>query len=140
MKRSLLFILASTLALSAPAQTNTDNAPVTIVGQKPAITPFRMAADEFRPFKGYYTLSNGLELGLTSWGRKMYAQVGDQPTHEIVAIDKDRFAARDGTMDMHIVLGEDGRDASGELNYVDERHDAPPTLAQAGKWVRVAFR
>ena len=59
------------MALWAFAQTNAGNDPVTIVGQKPALTPYRMAADEFKPFKGYYTLSNGLELGLTSWGRRM---------------------------------------------------------------------
>ena len=60
--------------------------------------------------------------------------------HEIVAVGEDRFAARDGKMDMHIVLSDNGRDASGELNYVDERDGALPTLAGAGKWVRVAFR
>jgi hypothetical protein len=140
MKPSLLFLLASTLALSASAQTNAGNDPVTIVGQKAALAPYRMAADDFKPYKGYYTLSNGLELGLTSWGRRMYAQVGDQPVHEIVAVGEDRFAARDGKMDMHIVLSDNGRDASGELNYVDERGGALPTVAGADKWVRVAFR
>lgn len=142
MKRSLLFILAGTLALSATAQSTLDtgNDPVTIVGQKAALAPYRMAPDEFKQFKGYYTLSNGLELGLTSWGRRMYAQVGDQPAHEIVATSKDRFVARDGKLDMHIVLADEGRDASGELRYVDERAGASPTLAGADKWVRVAFR
>ena len=143
MKRSLFFILASALALSTPAQTPTENDPVTIVGSKTVVAPYRMFVDDFREYKGRYSLSNGLELGLTNVGRKMYAQVGDQPRHEILATGQDRFVARDGKLDLHLVLTDNGRDASGELSYIDERagaNGALATLPRTEQWVRVAFR
>ena len=138
MKRPLIFIVAGAFALAAHAQTERDNAPVTIVGQKLALKPYRMTPDDFKEFKGWYTLSNGSELGLTGFGRRMYAQVGDQPVHEIIAVGPDRFVARDGMMDMHIVL-HDERDATGELSYIDERYGSAP-VAGAQKWVRLAMR
>ncbi len=138
MKRPLLLIVAGAFALAAHAQTGSENAPVTIVGQKTALKPIRMSPDDFKEFKGWYTLSNGSELGLTGVGRRMYAQIDEQPVHEIVAVGTDRFVARDGKMDMHIVL-HDERDASGELSYVDERYGTAPVTG-AEKWVRLAVR
>lgn len=113
------WILAGTLgvcALLANAQSLPDSQTVVVPGGRlqtielPAHRHF-MNADEFSPFRGGYTLSNGQVLHLrnaSSVGAIMYARLDDQEEHRIVAAAGDTFVALDRKMAMRIDLRDDG--------------------------------
>ena len=136
MKQLLLFVAMGLLAVSAQAQ-EVDQ--VRVAGQKVA-TPlphYKMWKDDFKPFKGEYTLSNGLILAVSSSGQKKFAQVGNLGRHEIVPVGPDRFEALDAKLSLHIDLRENG-EVGGELSYYD---DVPATAgAAAPGWITVAMR
>lgn len=136
MKQLLLVVALGVLALPVQAQ---DVDQVRVAGQK-LTTPlphYKMWKDDFKPFKGEYTLSNGLILTVSSSGQKKFAQVGNLAKHEIVPVGPDRFEALDAKLSLHIDLRDNGS-VGGELSYYD---DVPATADTAAPgWITVAMR
>lgn len=117
MKRLLISTLLGVLSLAATAQTEPDSA-VRIHGyqiQLPA-HPYSMFAGDFDAYKGAYDLSNGDTMVLRSYGRHMYALIGDRPLTEMVAASPREFVAVDRQFKM--TLAPAGDDVTGELFLV----------------------
>ncbi|MBI3283523.1 MAG: hypothetical protein HYZ65_01545 [Burkholderiales bacterium] len=119
MKKLILFSLLSALSLMTTAQTASDVETVTIARPHYTITmpekTYRMPMYQFEgEFKGAYDLSNGMTLSLFNIGYTMYAKIGGQERHEIVATAADTFVARDRKLQMRIENHPNG-DVSGEV-------------------------
>jgi hypothetical protein len=96
---------------------------------------FRIEPSEFNNFKRTYELSDGNEVTLSgsTIGNKMYATTQDGVRHEIVAISKNSFVAKDGTLKITIDLDQNGF-ASGEALVANPaRASNTATLAMASK-------
>lgn len=117
MEPILALLVLSITSASALAQ-----APSTVVVPAQKTTPqtaYYMWPEEFLEYKGDYELSNGERLYLNKLGNKMFAQVGKQSRHEIIAIKRGGFVAVDNKMKMQIDISADGY-VTGELSYVRE--------------------
>ena len=148
MKKFLVFLLAlGALPLAAqtptptPTEKELDTVTITESAEKITIPSrlYKMWPEEFYKFKGGYDLSNGQVLALFDRGRRMYAQIGDQPRHEIVATAQNAFVALDRQLKMRIDLHDNG-DASGELYMVVPAQKQPGISMRSGRLEQLALR
>ena len=79
--------------------------------------PYRMWRDEFKQFAGGYDLSNGDTLELRRDGAAMYARIGKQEEHRIIASSRNAFVALDRKLKVRIDHHDDGS-VGGELVMV----------------------
>lgn len=79
--------------------------------------PYRMWRDEFKQFAGGYDLSNGDTLELRRDGAAMYARIGKQEEHRIIASGRNAFVALDRKLKVRIDHHDDGS-VGGELVMV----------------------
>lgn len=79
--------------------------------------PRYMMADDFKQFAGEYDLSNGDTLSLRRSGGLMYARIGKQDEHRIVATGRNAFVALDRQLKVRIDHNDDGT-VGGELVMV----------------------
>lgn len=79
--------------------------------------PRLMLREEFRQFAGAYDLSNGDTLQLRRAGGVMYARIGSQEEHRIVATGHNSFVALDRQLKVRIDHHDDGS-VGGELLMV----------------------
>lgn len=116
--------LAFALAGAAQAQSQGQSAPIP-ESQRVAVPahnlsidlparPYRMWRDEFKQFAGAYDLSNGDTLELRRDGAAMYARIGKQDEHRIIASSRNAFVALDRKLKVRIDLHDDGS-VGGEL-------------------------
>ncbi|MFZ6644461.1 hypothetical protein ACO0LO_01990 [Undibacterium sp. TJN25] len=130
MKRLLLIAIFGALPMTLAAQTATDANTVMISNGNVQNSAYKMLPREFAEFKGLYGLSNGKTLFLFSrQGTRMYANVKDQPAHEIIATGPNTFVALDRQLKMTINRHANG-DVSGELLM---RASSQPVAR--GEWV-----
>lgn len=143
MKKLILISILSALSLAATAQSASDTDTVTISGAEQKITLpsnySKMWPEDFYAYKGSYDLSNGKSLFVFSRGSKMYAQVEDQPGHEIVAATSNTFVALDKQLKMTIDLHDNG-DVSGELLMVVKPGGLASGVMTGAQYMAVAFR
>ncbi|QYG07845.1 hypothetical protein [Janthinobacterium sp. PAMC25594] len=79
--------------------------------------PRHMLREDFQQFVGAYDLSNGDTLQLRRAGGIMYARIGNQPEHRIVATGRNAFVALDRQLKVRIDHHDDGS-VGGELVMV----------------------
>ena len=79
--------------------------------------PRHMLREDFQQFAGAYDLSNGDTLQLRRAGSIMYARIGNQPEHRIVATGRNAFVALDRQLKVRIDHHADGS-VGGELVMV----------------------
>jgi len=79
--------------------------------------PYRMWRSEFKQFAGGYDLSNGDTLELRRDGTAMYARIGKQEEHRIIASGRNAFVALDRKLKVRIDHHDDGS-VGGELVMV----------------------
>lgn len=79
--------------------------------------PYRMWREEFKQFAGGYDLSNGDTLELRREGAAMYARIGKQEEHRIIASGRNAFVALDRKLKVRIDHHDDGS-VGGELVMV----------------------
>lgn len=116
MKRLLLFVVLSSVALSAAGQAPPGSS-VEVRGslfQVPA-TPYKIW--DLENYTGAYHLSNGERMWIRQAGRRMYVEIGNRPRKEIVATGPRDFVALDRHLRMSFAETEDG-DMSGELSML----------------------
>ena len=123
MKTLLLSAILALAASSTVAQSQTagDMPRVDVPGRSltievPARTRYMMAED-FKQFAGEYDLSNGDTLALRRSGGLMYARIGKQDEHRIVATGRNSFVALDRQLKVRIDHHDDGS-VGGELVMV----------------------
>jgi len=75
---------------------------------------YMMDSSEFREFRGTYTLSDGRQLRMRSFGRLMYAEVGEEGEHRLIAANHNTFVALDRKLKVRIDLADNG-DVGGEV-------------------------
>ncbi|WP_211464505.1 hypothetical protein [Collimonas silvisoli] len=141
MKNLVFILIASMFSLAATAQPAADDSAVTITAPLRIDLPsqyHRMQPQEYYDYLRSYDLSNGMTLNLFSRGRKIYAEVGDQGRHEIVATAQNVFVAMDQQLKMTINLH--GDDASGELIMVLPARQVAQGGVAGKQFMAVAFR
>ncbi|MGK5080837.1 hypothetical protein [Janthinobacterium sp. HLX7-2] len=106
---------------AATAQTLPPEQTVTVPGRSLRIEvpehPRYMMREDFKKFVGAYDLSNGDTLQLRLAGAVMYARIGNQEEHRIVATDHNAFVALDRQLRVRIDHNDDGS-VGGELVMV----------------------
>ena len=116
---TLLCLAAASTA--ATAQTMLPEQTVTVPGNPLRIDvpahPHYMMRQDFKKFVGPYDLSNGDTMELRLHGAVMYARIGKQQEHRIVATDNNAFVALDHQLKVRIEHNDDGS-VSGELVMV----------------------
>lgn len=116
---TLLCLAAASTA--ATAQTLPPEHTVTVPGKPLRIDvpdhPRYMMRQDFKKFVGAYDLSNGDTLELRLAGAVMYARIGKQEEHRIVATDRNAFVALDRQLKVRIDHNDDGS-IDGELVMV----------------------
>ena len=112
--------LAAT-GMAAHAQTLPPDSTVEVPGHALRIEvpaqPRHMLREDFQQFAGAYDLSNGDTLQLRRAGSIMYARIGKQPEHRIVATGRNAFVALDRQLKVRIDRHDDGS-VGGELVMV----------------------
>lgn len=98
MKRVLLFVLLSSVALAAAAQDQTSS--VTVRGSQIQLPEraYPMFGSELGQYKGAYYLSNGEKMIVRQDGRRLTAEVGNRPAKQMVAISPNEFVALDSQL------------------------------------------
>lgn len=113
----LLGAVLCAASIGAQAQTQTEDR-VTIPPPRLTIDlpqrTYMMDSSEFREFRGTYTLSDGRQLRMRSFGRLMYAEVGGEGEHRLVAANHNTFVALDRKLKVRIDLADNG-DVGGEV-------------------------
>ncbi len=96
MKRILLFVLLSTVALASAAQ-EAPSASVEVRGSQFQLPsrPYPLFGNELGAFTGTYEMSNGELMHVRRDGRRLFATVGARAPQELVALSNDKFVARD---------------------------------------------
>ncbi len=96
MKRVLLFVLLSGVALAAAAQ-DAPSSSVEVRGSQFQLpeTAYPLFGNEIGAYTGTYQLSNGESMHIRRDGRRLFATVGSRAPTELVALSNDRFVARD---------------------------------------------
>lgn len=111
----------SATCLAASAQTLPQDKTVDVAAHSLSIDvpeqPSYMPREEFQKFAGAYDLSNGDTLQLRRAGSIMYARIGNQPEHRIVATGRNAFVALDRQLKVRIDHHDDGS-VGGELVMV----------------------
>lgn len=98
-----------------------------------------MPPQDFRVYKGDYSLSNGKTMTLRRFNTRMYAQVGSQREHEIVLTGQGTFVALDRTMEMQLNVDQYG-DISGTMSYIDEDLQKTAGVSPEAALITVAMR
>jgi hypothetical protein len=127
MKRVLLFVLLSGVALTSAAQTP-EGASVEVRGsqfQLPAQT-YAMFPRDLENYTGAYHLSNGERMYIRRAGKRMFAEIGTRPAKELVATSANEFIALDRQVRMSFQENAGG-DMVGDLLMV-----VPRTYSQLG--------
>ena len=118
--RTLLGLAALT-GMLATAQTLPQDNTVEVPGHALRIDvpaqPRHMLREDFQQFAGTYDLSNGDTLQLRRAGTIMYARIGEQDEHRIVATGRNAFVALDRQLKVRIDRHDDGS-VGGELVMV----------------------
>lgn len=141
MKKTAVLIGLCFAIASHTAWAQTDAGQVIIPALKNAeIKPIRYELLDFDLYRGQYDLSNGksLELWRTRLGR-MYARIGNQASHEIVATSEGTFVALDRSMHMQLELDRHG-DLSGTMSYIDQDRQKTAGLTGESAVIQVALR
>jgi len=113
MKRLLLFVVLSGIALSAVGQTPSSSVEVRgNLFQLPS-TPYKIW--DLETYTGAFQLSNGERMWIRKAGRRMYAEIGNRPRKEIVATGASDFVALDRQLQISFENTDDG-DIGGELS------------------------
>lgn len=113
MKRLLLFVVLSGVALSAAGQTPSSSVEVRgSLFQLPA-TPYKIW--DLETYTGAYHLSNGERMFVRKAGQRMYAEIGNRPRKEIVATGAKDFVALDRQLQISFEDGDNG-DIGGQLS------------------------
>ena len=114
-------ILALATCTAATAQMLPDSQRVVVPGNSLSIDlparPHYMMREDFKQFSGSYDLSNGDTLELRRAGAAMYARIGKQQEHQIVASGRNSFVALDRQLKVRIDHKDDGT-VGGELVMV----------------------
>ena len=97
-----------------------------------------MAREDFQQFAGAYDLSNGDTLQLRRAGGIMYARIGNQPEHRIVATSRNAFVALDRQLKVRIDHHDDGS-VGGELVMVVPARQLADGSAQGEHLATLAF-
>jgi hypothetical protein len=129
MKRLLLTALLASVSLGAGAQTS----PTTSVEVRgyPVEAPtqtYRLFRSELDAYKGAYDLSNGQGMVIRQAGQRIYADVGNLPTKELVAIARGVFVSNDRSLKMNLV--KDG--VTAEITGTVMMRVADTSIAQTG--------
>jgi hypothetical protein len=124
----LLAAAAASLSLTAAAAPQGENpGRVDVVGAQPK----PMSAFAFRSAQGEYLLDDGRILAVTGQragnGRTLYADFGDGP-RELVALGRNRYAARDWDLQLRFVTAEGQRHA--DTVHVSTSAGRPVALAK----------
>lgn len=129
MKRVLLFVLLSGVALAAAGQTPPSQSVEVRASQfqLPA-QAYPVVQRDLEDYTGAYHLSNGERMFIRKAGRRMYAEIGYRPRKELVAIGANEFMALDRQVRMSFVQDDEG-EMTGELSMVMR---VPRTLGDAG--------
>ncbi|MBG6221070.1 MULTISPECIES: hypothetical protein [unclassified Janthinobacterium] len=109
---TLLGLVTAAATMPATAQTIPQGNTVEVPGHALRIDlpaqPRYMMHEEFRQFAGAYDLSNGDTLQLRRAGTIMYARIGNQDEHRIVATGRNSFVALDRQLKVRIDHHDDG--------------------------------
>ncbi|HJV01471.1 MAG TPA: hypothetical protein VJ752_13065 [Burkholderiaceae bacterium] len=109
MKQIPIAALLGALALSASAQTPDT---VRIPAVSPRITlpehPYHLSEADIYTFKGDYDLSNGKTLSVFRHGHTLYAEVGNEGAHRLVAASANNFVAADRQLKLELNDHDDG--------------------------------
>lgn len=115
------FIALAAASLAVQAQTLPQDQTVQVPGHSLRIDvpdqPRHMLREDFQQFAGAYDLSNGDTLQLRRSGTVMYARIGNQDEHRIVATARNAFVALDRQLKVRIDHHDDGS-VGGELVMV----------------------
>ena len=96
MKRVLLFLVLSSVALASAAQAPEPTS-VEVRGsmfQLPA-QPYPVFREDLVSYSGVYHLTNGERMLIRRAGRRLFAEIGDLPAKEMVATSSNEFVALD---------------------------------------------
>jgi len=140
MKRTSVLIGLCFVVGTHSALAQTDAGQVIVPALKNTeVKPVRIELLDFDLYKGRYDLSNGksLELWRKRSGR-MYARVGHQTPHEVIATSEGTFVALDRSM--HVQLEYDRGYLNGTMSYVDEDRQKAAGLSGESAVVQVALR
>ena len=128
--------------MAASAQTLPQDKTVDVAGHSLRIDvpdqPRYMAREDFQQFAGAYDLSNGDTLQLRRAGGIMYARIGNQPEHRIVATSRNAFVALDRQLKVRIDHHDDGS-VGGELVMVVPARQLADGSAQGEHLATLAF-
>lgn len=129
---TLIFSLA--ISTAAVAQTLPDNQRVEVPGRAltievPAST-HHMMHEDFQRFAGGYELSNGDTLQLRRAANLMYARIGNQEEHRIVATGRNSFVALDRQLKVRIDHHDDGSVGGEVVMMVPARQLADGSMTQ----------
>lgn len=129
MKRVLLFVLLSGVAMAAAGQTP----PEPSVEVRASLFQFPSQLPSSLPhaledYTGTYNLSNGERMKIRKAGRRMYAEIGYRPRKELVAVGANEFMALDRDVTITFLEGQD-REITGDLSMFMK---VPRTLGDAG--------
>ena len=132
----------SATCLAAGAQTLPQDKTVDVAAHSLRIDvpdqPRYMLREDFQKFAGAYDLSNGDTLQLRRAGGIMYARIGNQPEHRIVATSRNAFVALDRQLKVRIDHHDDGS-VGGELVMVVPARQLADGSAQGEHLATLAF-
>lgn len=132
----------SAACMAASAQNLPQDKTVDVAGHSLRIDvpdqPRYMAREDFQQFAGAYDLSNGDTLQLRRAGGIMYARIGNQPEHRIVATSRNAFVALDRQLKVRIDHHDDGS-VGGELVMVVPARQLADGRAQGEHLATLAF-
>lgn len=109
MKTFAFGALLGALALTATAQTP-DTVRIPATGQHFVLPehPYHLSEADLYTYKGDYDLSNGKTLYLSRRGYTLYAEVGNEGRHRLVAAAAGKFVALDRQLEMELNEHDDG--------------------------------
>lgn len=129
MKRVLLLVLLSGVALAAAGQTSPSQS-VEVRGSqsKPPTPAYSALPHALEDYAGVYRLSNGERMIIRKTGRRMFAEIGYRPRKELIPIGANEFMALDRQVSMTFMEDQDGA-MTGDLSMLMK---VPRTLGDAG--------
>jgi hypothetical protein len=137
-KFALMGLCICALTPSLWAQSDVDRVMIPAL-KSTEIKGYYTSREDFKVYKGEYSLSNGKNLTLSRFQTHMYAQVGSQSRHEIVRVGSGKFVAVDKTMEMQ--LNEDANgDINGHMTYIDEDIQKTAGMPAEAAIISVAMR
>lgn len=117
MKKMLISTFLGMLAVGASAQTEqVQDQTIQITGHQIQLPEHRypMFEGDFRPYQGWYDLSNGQTMRLRGNGNRIFVELDDGPRTQLVAASANTFVAVDRSLKMTLKRG-DFDDIGGEV-------------------------